>query len=143
MMPTSLLSLPVLGALFAALVLFVYLVLNRQRRRSEKRPLLEETTEPRAQDTLAELASQVSQLQSRLEEVEQRRSPLSDWSITEQPTSLNLNRRGQVLRLHRRGDSVAHIASTLGLSTGEVALIVKVQQITPSGRREDLPASDL
>jgi hypothetical protein len=100
-------------------------------------PLRDSATE----NALTELASQIGQLRLRLEEVEQRKVPLSDWAAAE-PSSVNLNRRGQVLRLYRRGDSVAHIASTLGLSTGEVALIVKVQEMTP-GRAQENPGSEL
>ena len=98
--------------------------------------------DPEIQSALTELAVQVGQLRLRLEEVEGRKTPLSDWATAE-PSSLNLNRRGQVLRLYRRGDSVAHIASTLGLSTGEVALIVKVQEMAPPGRSPENPASEL
>lgn len=107
---------------------------------------IESAARPRGPDpaitsALTELADQVGQLRLRVEELEQRKAPLSDWATAE-PSSLNLNRRGQVLRLYRRGDSVAHIASTLGLSTGEVALIVKVQEMAP-GRSAENPASDL
>ena len=44
--------------------------------------------------------------------------------------SLNLNRRGQVLRLHRRGDSVRDIASALRVGPGEVSLIIKVYELS-------------
>ena len=94
------------------------------------------------QSAVAELASEIRQVRSHLEEAEQRMSPLSDWTAAE-PSSLNLNRRGQVLRLYRRGDSLAHIASALGLSTGEVALIVKVQEMIPPGRHEQNRATEL
>lgn len=108
---------------------------------------IESAAKPRGPDTeiqsaLTELALQIGQMRVRLEEVEARKAPLSDW-VTAEPSSLNLNRRGQVLRLYRRGDSVAHIASTLGLSTGEVALIVKVQEMAPPGRGPENPASEL
>lgn len=98
--------------------------------------------DPAIESALTELALEIGRLRVRLEEVEQRKAPLSDWATAE-PSSVNLNRRGQVLRLYRRGDSVAHIASTLGLSTGEVALIVKVQEMAPPGRGQENSANEL
>lgn len=134
------LSAPGLGGMFAALVVLVIVFL---RFKSAKRLAGEAEPVPAAtQEALTELASEVGQLRLRLNEVEQRRSPLSDWAAAE-PAAVNLNRRGQVLRLHRRGDTVAHIASALGLSLGEVALIVKVQEMVPPGRSPDNPASEL
>lgn len=70
---------------------------------------------------------QFKEMQTRLEEVEQRRTPLAEWSS--EPASIHLTRRGQVLRLHRRGESSDQIASALGLSQGEVKLIIKVQEL--------------
>ena len=143
MKPSFFLSLPALACLFAGLIVLVCGILYVQRRRSARLPAREAHAPAAAtQEALAELTSQIGQLRSRLEEVEQRKSPLSDWAAAE-PTSVNLNRRGQVLRLYRRGDSVAHIASALGLSTGEVSLIVKVQEMTPTGRSQDNAASEL
>lgn len=42
---------------------------------------------------------------------------------------LNLSRRTQALRLHRRGDRPEQIASSLGVPTGEVHLLLKVHRI--------------
>lgn len=42
---------------------------------------------------------------------------------------INLNRRGQMMRMHRRGESVAAIASALGVSQGEVKLTVRMQEV--------------
>jgi len=110
-------------------VLF-FLLLKRQIRRVRQ----ELAPDPAVPENLKELRSEIEQLSSRLSEVEQRRSPL-DW--TPEPGSVNLNRRGQVLRLHRRGDSVAHIAQTLGLSQGEVELMVKLQQMAGAGPAQE------
>ena len=75
-----------------------------------------------------EIQKQVEQIRTEIGELEQRRSGAADWSS--EPGSLNLTRRGQVLRLHRRGEPAAQIASALGLSQGEVRLIVKVHELT-------------
>lgn len=72
-----------------------------------------------------DLTPELNQIRSRLTELEQvsRYNP---------DTPINLNRRGQVLRLLHRGDQAAEIASTLGISQGEVLLMLKVHQLTRS-----------
>jgi hypothetical protein len=41
-------------------------------------------------------------------------------------SGLNLNKRIQALRLHRRGEDVGHIAAALGIPRSEVELMVRV-----------------
>ena len=48
----------------------------------------------------------------------------------QEPAGVNLNRRGQVLRLRRRGRTVEEIASTLQMPRGEVELMVKVHELS-------------
>ena len=81
-----------------------------------------------------QLASRLAGLQARLAEVEAhlsdtdvRRQQDAEWLA--QAESLNLNRRGQVIRLHQRGESPSSIASTLRLAPGEVKLIIKVFEL--------------
>ena len=83
------------------------------------------------QSKTAAFESEIQHVRSRLDSSHQNKTPLMSW-IT-QPASVNLNRRGQVLRLHRRGDSISEIASGLRLSQGEVKLIVKVHELSRSG----------
>ena len=73
-----------------------------------------------------DLSAAFEQIRARLEEAAQPRPVASQWSGA---ASVNLNRRGQVLRLYRRGDSPRQIATALGMRTGEVDLIVKVHQM--------------
>jgi DNA-binding NarL/FixJ family response regulator len=51
-------------------------------------------------------------------------APTTAWSNPALP--MNLNRRGQILRLSRKGKSVAEIASDLHVAQGEVELLLKV-----------------
>jgi hypothetical protein len=44
-------------------------------------------------------------------------------------SGLNLDKRSQALRLHRRGESPAHIAAMLELPLQEVDLLIKVHRI--------------
>jgi DNA-binding NarL/FixJ family response regulator len=75
-------------------------------------------------------------METRLADSENRRQQDAEWLA--QAESLNLNRRGQVLRLHRRGEAPSSIASALRLSPGEVKLIIKVFELG----RENSDASD-
>src|SRR6202044_1656528 len=54
------------------------------------------------------------------------RPAAQEWTVQAGTPSLNLNRRGQVLRLHGKGRSAAEIASDLQISQGEVELLLKV-----------------
>ena len=47
------------------------------------------------------------------------------------------NRRGQMLRMHRRGESVPAIASALGISQGEVKLTVRLQELSSEMPEEE------
>jgi hypothetical protein len=43
---------------------------------------------------------------------------------------INLTKRAQVIRMHRRGESVSSIAAALETPSGEIALLLKVHAIT-------------
>jgi wobble nucleotide-excising tRNase len=82
---------------------------------------------PALSDKFQCLMAQLESFQVRFEDIEQRRTSLLDFS-SESP-DLSLSRRGQVLRLHTRGDSAAEIASALGVSEGEVKLTVTLHEL--------------
>jgi hypothetical protein len=104
---------------------FIWMFLSR---RNDLGLLRQQLLETRAcSDKLAELARQIEQHRSRLEELEHRPNPAVNWPP--ETASVNLNRRGQVLRLYRNGDQTSEIASTLGMSEEEVELIVKVHEL--------------
>jgi DNA-binding NarL/FixJ family response regulator len=71
---------------------------------------------------LAELVAEMEALRSRLAAAESR-AQQQEWTP---PQAVNLNRRGQILRLYEKGRSIADIASDLQISQGEVELLVKV-----------------
>jgi hypothetical protein len=74
----------------------------------------------------SEVVTELETLRARLAAVEARPA-VPDWTPPEVTAqSLNLNRRGQILRLHGKGRSTAEIASDLQISQGEVELLVKV-----------------
>jgi hypothetical protein len=94
--------------------------------------------------TRDELSEKMAEMQSRIEQVsnqtKQAESKSQAVTWTPEAGSFNLNRRGQILRLHRRGESVAEIASALKISSGEVKLVLKVQELS-SGAAKDFENS--
>jgi hypothetical protein len=73
------------------------------------------------------LNTRLGALETRFNIVDQTRKEHSAW--LSQAEGLNLNRRGQVLRLHRRGDSASDIASALRMGKGEVQLMIRVYEL--------------
>jgi signal transduction histidine kinase len=63
-----------------------------------------------------------------LREIQESRAALMERAS--EATAVNMNSHGQVLRLHRRGESAAAISSALRVPLGEVNLIVKVYEMT-------------
>jgi DNA-binding NarL/FixJ family response regulator len=106
-----------------ALLLVIYLRFSM--RREIERVRVESAQDASLPETVQEISHRLERLAARIEEIEQQRGPAFEW--VPEPASLNLNRRGHVLRLYRRGDSIPQIAAALGLSQGEVELMVKVQ----------------
>ena len=77
-------------------------------------------------EKLAEMREQLKSFSSRLDELDKRKSIPAAAPL---PAPPNLNRRGQVMRLYRSGESTSSIASAFGVSQGEVELMVKVQEL--------------
>jgi DNA-binding NarL/FixJ family response regulator len=59
---------------------------------------------------------------------ELQQSAPPSWSGSGVP--VNLNRRGQVIRLSRKGKSIAEIAQDLNVAQGEVELLLKVHDLS-------------
>lgn len=77
---------------------------------------------------LASLRQEMRESQAVLRELEEARATYMDR--TSESSAVNVTSQGQILRLHRRGESAAAISSTLQLPLGEVSLIVKVYEMT-------------
>ena len=80
---------------------------------------------------VVELASELAAMRERFDDREPAGGARPDWGSGAGTgvTAVNLNRRGQVLRLRRRGRTVEEIASTLEIPRGEVELMVKVHDL--------------
>ncbi|MGH9694623.1 MAG: hypothetical protein ACRD5Z_10800 [Bryobacteraceae bacterium] len=77
---------------------------------------------------VAQMSAEVDELRERLGERDAERPLPAGWAP--EMAGVNLNRRGQVLRLRRRGRTVEEIASTLEMPRGEVELMVKVHELS-------------
>jgi hypothetical protein len=95
------------------------------------------SAELEAQALLArQMSMDLEEMRKRLlshEEAGQADSPV--WSFASGP--LNLNRRGQILRLSRKGKSVAEIAQDLNVAQGEVELLLKVHDLSQKTPRQE------
>jgi hypothetical protein len=58
-----------------------------------------------------------------------RQEPPRSGAFAQAQPGLNLSKRSQALRMHRRGDTPEQIASTLGVPLQEVELLLKVHRI--------------
>ncbi|MGA2120311.1 MAG: hypothetical protein ABSH56_37005 [Bryobacteraceae bacterium] len=88
----------------------------------------------RSKDAVAEAS--MAELQARLEGLEREVRELErmpDFTGDNTRSGMNITRRTQILRLHRRGQSVEAIAATLGLRRHEVELLVKIHGMAVSG----------
>jgi len=74
-----------------------------------------------------EIVTELETLRAQVAAAETRPTPPQEWATPDRaPSALNLNRRGQILRLHGKGRSTAEIAADLQISQGEVELLLKV-----------------
>jgi Flp pilus assembly protein TadB len=72
---------------------------------------------------LSEVRTSLDELRQAVEDPERRAA------VAARPLAgMNLHKRGQVLRLHRRGERPEQIAAALGLPLNEVDLLVKVHR---------------
>jgi hypothetical protein len=78
----------------------------------------------RLEDRLAQITEAAERLQSQLEETA-RPAPASPPG-----QSINLNKRGQVLRMRRRGETPETIAAALRIPQNEVNLLLKVHELS-------------
>lgn len=111
------------AGLTACILLFLSLKLELRRRSGASNGVNQVV------ETVDGLSAAFEQIRTRLEEAMQPPVVSPAWSTN---PSINLTRRGQVLRLFRRGDTPRQIASSLSMRQGEVDLIIKVHQMVLS-----------
>jgi len=77
---------------------------------------------------IGELQKCLAELDARQRETEQHALPLEVSAVQVRP-GMNLSRRSQALRLHRRGETPEQIACALAAPTAEVRLLLKIHRI--------------
>jgi len=80
----------------------------------------------RAQESRDTLAAQVQQMESALEHIRKSVTDMEERPGAVNP-GLNLTRRVQALRMHRRGESAETIAAALSAPRNEIDLLLKLQ----------------
>jgi DNA-binding NarL/FixJ family response regulator len=100
---------------------YLYLALQVELRLLARRAV----TRAEVDSRYGELAAELATLRVRLAAAESRATATPTESASQ---AVNLNRRGQVLRLHGKGRTAAEIAADLQISQGEVELLVKVHE---------------
>lgn len=120
----AILSVVALSALTLSIVSFVHAqaVLRARAAPAEPKQEQRDAALEQMRTSLETLASQVRDLQM---------APSVPGTSNYRP-ALNLSKRSQALRMHRRGDSVAQIAEALELPLQEVELLIKVHRIVLS-----------
>lgn len=112
--------------LASGLLLSLYLFISVKKENSALRRQL---TDERKQitDAMEQFRTSLSRLESALEEsAEPPRVPALPPPASS--TSMNINKRGQALRMHRRGETPEQIAAALQMPRSEVELLLKVQR---------------
>jgi hypothetical protein len=88
---------------------------------------LKERANRREQDN-KKLGDRLESLGTRLQQLETAPAPVAVVPAAPR-AGMNLNKRSQVLRLHRQGEAPERIAATLDIPRQEVDLLIKVHRI--------------
>jgi hypothetical protein len=115
-----LLSPYILLALAAAATLLQFFALKREIWREKTRVSREQ----------GKLREDLTKLQLLLAEIQRELENQGASQDSSESGAMNYTRRTRVLRLHRRGDRPDQIAATLHLPQNEVALLVKLHQLS-------------
>jgi hypothetical protein len=125
----------ILASLIALPALSMQFWLYKKLKDEVRRVAVHMATTEDVTNTVSPVSDQVSGLQLRLDQLENNKREQDEWIA--EAESINLNRRGQVLRLHRRGESIPEIASALRVGLGEVRLIIKVYELSKNEQKSD------
>jgi hypothetical protein len=106
------------------LCLYLFFTLKLEIRAVETRLKAQATV---LTDAISAIRSTVDEIRAEIREVREQTGMLV--APTPAKSGLNLNKRGQVLQMYRRGQSPEQIAATLGLPLTEIDLLIKVHQI--------------
>ena len=114
------------GLLAAGLVLCLYLFISLKKENAQLRLKLERQLQQN-HDAFGEFRTALGYLQNTLSDHEKFEETLTPVQ-TAPGVSINLTKRSQALRMHRRGDTPEQIGSVLQMPRNEVELLLKVQK---------------
>jgi hypothetical protein len=134
------LALALLGALGLAGLVSLFRLAALQRELKALRKLVQgRKVQPEARGSwedcvqrIDELALSLGELRGRLDDIQEQAAPPGVPVWPGETSPIQLNRRGQILRLAGKGRSIAEIAVDLGVSQGEVELLLKVHEMGES-----------
>lgn len=108
--------------LLVSLALFVSIKLEVARTRCR----MEKSEDSRESEKLEllNLKAEVENLRQTVSQLEEARPAVPAGE------GINLTKRAQALRMHRRGESISSIAAALETPTNEIALLLKVNSLT-------------
>ena len=87
--------------------------------------------EGRLESLLRDSSSEIDAVKSGLKSVEEKAGALPQMSAPR--PGMNMSRRSQVLRMHKRGERPEQISAALNLPLNEVELLLKVHQAANAG----------
>ena len=106
----------------------LYLFFRLKRENAELRTTLQTELEGQ-QEAVAQTRRSVQRLEERLAQEAASPAAAAEPAREQAPAvSLNLNKRSQALRMHRRGDAPEAIAAALRLPRNEIELLLKVHR---------------
>jgi hypothetical protein len=113
------------GLQIAGLVLCLYLFLSLKRE-ANRAGALALRRQQAAEDEQRALRKAIQDLRSELRRLEERAERLVEPPPA--ASGLNIGKRSQVVRMHRRGEAPGQIAAALSLPEREVELLLKVEK---------------
>ena len=107
-----------------SLCLYLFFTLKCEIRALDKR---RQEGQAALTEAIAAVRAVLDEARAEVREVQEQTGMLVPPTPTR--SGLNLSKRGQVLQMYRRGQSVEQIAATLSLPVTEIELLIKVHQI--------------
>ena len=114
----------------AGLVLCLYLFLTLKREAAQERARAQGQRQALDEGQQA-LQKALGQLESQLRHLEEKAEQLVEPPPA--ASGLNINKRSQVVRMHRRGEAPGQIAAALSLPEREVELLLKIEKAATGG----------
>jgi hypothetical protein len=119
-------------AVAAIACLLIFMSLEKEIRRLKL--LLAERKKPEVASS-RELRLKLDDLNARIRDAEER-AGIAPPPPASRPTSVNLNKRTQAIRLARKGETPNHIAASLSIPRKEVELLLKVYGLSLTNSNE-------